>query len=49
MVRRIGEPIQSDTDLLDRLRHAGLRPNAVMLITRVGDWLLIEPAARSWS
>jgi DtxR family Mn-dependent transcriptional regulator len=36
VVRRIGEPIQSDTDLLTRLRGAGLRPNAVMLITRVG-------------
>jgi DtxR family Mn-dependent transcriptional regulator len=37
VVRRIGEPIQSDTDLLTRLRGAGLRPNAVMRITRVGD------------
>jgi DtxR family Mn-dependent transcriptional regulator len=37
VVRRIGEPIQSDTDLLTRLRGAGLRPNAVMLISRVGD------------
>ena len=36
VVRRIGEPIQSDTDLLTRLRGAGLRPNAVMPITRVG-------------
>src|SRR6266536_1345879 len=41
VVRRIGEPIQSDTDLLTRLRHAGLRPNAVMLITRVGNRVLI--------
>jgi len=37
VVRRIGEPIQSDTDLLTRLRGAGLRPNAVMRISRVGD------------
>jgi DtxR family transcriptional regulator, Mn-dependent transcriptional regulator len=37
VVRRIGEPIQSDTDLLTRLRGAGLRPNAVMSISRVGD------------
>ena len=37
VVRRLGEPIQSDTDLLTRLRGAGLRPNAVMRITRVGD------------
>ncbi len=41
VVRRIGEPIQSDTDLLTRLRRAGLRPNAVMPITRVGDRVLI--------
>ena len=37
VVRRIGEPIQSDTDLLTRLRGAGLRPNAVMRISRVGN------------
>jgi DtxR family Mn-dependent transcriptional regulator len=37
VVRRIGEPLQSDTDLLTRLRQAGLRPNAVMLVTRVGN------------
>lgn len=37
VVRRIGEPIQSDTDLLTRLRRAGLSPNAVLPISWVGD------------
>jgi DtxR family Mn-dependent transcriptional regulator len=37
VVVRIGEPIQSDTDLLTRLHRAGLRPNAVMPISRAGD------------
>jgi DtxR family transcriptional regulator, iron-dependent repressor len=36
VVRRIGEPIQSDTTLLTRLRGAGLRPNAAVPISRVG-------------
>ncbi len=35
VVRRIGEPIQSDTTLLSRLRLAGLRPNAAVPISRV--------------
>jgi DtxR family transcriptional regulator, Mn-dependent transcriptional regulator len=36
MVRRIGEPIQSDTTLLTRLRHAGFRPNTAVPVSRVG-------------
>jgi DtxR family Mn-dependent transcriptional regulator len=35
VVRRIGEPIQSDTKLMTRLRRAGLRPNAPIAIGRV--------------
>jgi DtxR family Mn-dependent transcriptional regulator len=35
VVRRIGEPIQSDTKLLTRLRRAGLRPNTAIEIARV--------------
>ena len=35
VVRRIGEPIQSDTKLMTRLRKAGLRPNAKIAIGRV--------------
>lgn len=35
VVRRIGEPIQSDTKLMTRLRRAGLRPNGPIAIDRV--------------
>jgi DtxR family Mn-dependent transcriptional regulator len=35
VVRRIGEPIQSDTKLMTRLRRAGLRPNAKIAVERV--------------
>ncbi|MGN6473899.1 MAG: metal-dependent transcriptional regulator [Mycobacteriales bacterium] len=35
VVRRIGEPIQSDTTLMTRLRRAGLRPNSPIAIDRV--------------
>ncbi|HEX7107082.1 MAG TPA: metal-dependent transcriptional regulator [Acidothermaceae bacterium] len=34
VVRRIGEPIQSDTALMSRLRRAGLRPNLPVPIAR---------------
>jgi DtxR family transcriptional regulator, Mn-dependent transcriptional regulator len=35
ILRRIGEPIQSDTALLARLRHAGFRPNTAAPVSRV--------------
>jgi DtxR family Mn-dependent transcriptional regulator len=35
VVRRIGEPIQSDTALLTQLRGAGFRPNAEVPVSRV--------------
>jgi DtxR family transcriptional regulator, Mn-dependent transcriptional regulator len=35
LVRRIGEPLQSDTMLMTRLRDAGLRPNGPVTIARV--------------
>ena len=41
VVRRIGEPIQSDTELMSRLRRAGLRPNTPVSITRVGGRVVI--------
>jgi len=41
IVRRIGEPIQSDTELMSRLRRAGLRPNTPVPITRVGGRVVI--------
>jgi DtxR family Mn-dependent transcriptional regulator len=35
VVRRIGEPLQSDSSLLLRLRRAGVRPNAAVPIHRI--------------
>ena len=41
IVRRIGEPIQSDTELMWRLRKAGVRPNTPVPVVRVGDRVVI--------
>ena len=41
VVRRIGEPIQSDTALMSRLRRAGLRPNTPVRVTRQGARVVI--------
>jgi len=41
VVRRIGEPIQSDTALMSRLRRAGVRPNVPVPIARQGRQVLI--------
>jgi DtxR family transcriptional regulator, Mn-dependent transcriptional regulator len=43
VVRRIGEPLQSDTALMSRLRRAGIRPNRPVAITRNGVRLLVGP------
>jgi DtxR family transcriptional regulator, Mn-dependent transcriptional regulator len=36
VVRRIGEPVQTDTEVMHRLRRVGLRPGAAVQITMVG-------------
>jgi DtxR family Mn-dependent transcriptional regulator len=41
VVRRIGEPIQSDTALLTQLRGAGFRPNAEVPVSRVNGMVRI--------
>jgi DtxR family Mn-dependent transcriptional regulator len=41
VVRRIGEPIQSDTALMSRLRRAGLRPNTPVPVARVNGRVVI--------
>jgi DtxR family Mn-dependent transcriptional regulator len=41
IVRRIGEPLQSDTALMSRLRRAGIRPNLPVRISRVNGRLLV--------
>jgi DtxR family Mn-dependent transcriptional regulator len=41
VVRRIGEPIQSDIVLMSRLRKAGVRPNMPVPIARVDGQLMV--------
>ena len=36
VLRRIGEPVQSDTELLARLRRAGIGPGTPVLVSRAG-------------
>jgi DtxR family Mn-dependent transcriptional regulator len=45
VVRRIGEPIQSDTKLLTRLRRAGFRPNTSVAIGRQNGRVLVGTGA----
>jgi len=47
VVRRIGEPIQSDTKLLTRLRRAGFRPNTAVAIGRQNGRVLIGSGTRA--
>lgn len=42
VVRRIGEPLQVDVDLLARLREAGLVPGAAATVTRDGSTFTLE-------
>jgi DtxR family transcriptional regulator, Mn-dependent transcriptional regulator len=46
-VRRIGEPIQSDTALLTRLRRAGFRPNLPVPVSRQNGNVLIGRGTRA--
>jgi DtxR family Mn-dependent transcriptional regulator len=41
VVRRIGEPVQSDTELLTRLRRAGIGPDTAVLVSRAGGRIQI--------
>jgi DtxR family Mn-dependent transcriptional regulator len=41
VVRRIGEPVQSDTELLTRLRRAGIGPDTAILVSRAGGRIRI--------
>jgi DtxR family Mn-dependent transcriptional regulator len=47
VVRRIGEPIQSDTKLLTRLRRAGFRPNTAVPVGRQNGRVLIGNGTRA--
>jgi DtxR family transcriptional regulator, Mn-dependent transcriptional regulator len=46
VVRRIGEPIQSDTRLLTRLRRAGFRPNTAVPVGRQNGRVQIGRGSR---
>lgn len=37
VVLRVGEPLQSDNDLLERMSSAGIEPGATVSITRADD------------
>lgn len=41
VVRRIGEPVQSDTELLTRLHSAGIGPDTAVLVSRAGGRIRI--------
>jgi DtxR family Mn-dependent transcriptional regulator len=41
VIRRIGEPLQSDMDLLDRLGRIGIRPDAVIPVTRADGHFMV--------
>ena len=41
VVRRIGEPIQSDTALMSRLRRANARPGEVVKVTNSAGGVLV--------
>jgi DtxR family Mn-dependent transcriptional regulator len=41
VVRRIGEPVQSDTKLLTQLRSAGIGPDTAVLVSRAGGRIQI--------
>jgi len=47
VVRRIGEPIQSDTKLLTRLRRAGFRPNVSVAVGRQNGRVLVGRGVRA--
>ncbi len=41
VVRRLAEPVQSDTGLMSRLRRAGVQPGASVTVGRGGEGLLV--------
>jgi DtxR family Mn-dependent transcriptional regulator len=41
VIRRIGEPLQSDMDLLDRLGRIGIRPDAVIPVTQADGHFVV--------
>ena len=47
VVRRLAEPLQSDTGLMSRLRRAGVRPGATVTVVRSSGGLLVGSGGES--
>jgi DtxR family Mn-dependent transcriptional regulator len=47
VLRRLGEPVQTDIELMGRLATAGVRPGSGVSATRDGDTLSVQGAAGS--
>ena len=47
IIRRIGEPVQSDQDVMHRLRRAGVRPGNAVQVTPIDSGLLLGAAKES--
>jgi DtxR family Mn-dependent transcriptional regulator len=47
VVRRIAEPVQTDTALMSRLRRAGVRPGAAVSVARTADGVLVGSGGES--
>jgi DtxR family Mn-dependent transcriptional regulator len=42
VVRRLGEPVQFDPELLAQLKHAGVMPGARASFSAAGPYVLVE-------
>lgn len=47
VIRRIGEPVQTDLAVMHRLRRVGVRPGAAVELTPVGAGILLAAAGES--
>jgi DtxR family Mn-dependent transcriptional regulator len=47
VVRRLAEPVQTDSELMSRLRRAGVRPGASVTVGSGGDGLLVGSGGES--
>ena len=47
VVRRIAEPVQTDTATMSRLRRAGVRPGAAVSVVRTAEGVLVGSGGES--
>jgi len=47
VVRRIGEPVQTDADVMHRLRRVGLRPGVALQVSPAGAGVMISSAGEA--